>query len=333
MATRSFRAGPSKCYLSKLNGVALPSLATLAFTASGTDLGNSVYNSIQNPLDTTVTYQVVLAMIGGDGTTSGYSVGRGSPSSGNLTITSGQAIKLSVALGAWPAQYQTGFVGAFLKMGNADFRLAAVTQPSTVGTTEFLILTTPIGEQFTLAQLQSTTPSSALKALGDREPEGFTLTQITPTTGSVNISFAAGNSVTFSPNTSADFSVVGSRPINVNFQGMINSEEEIAKASAGDWAEWTTGGTVFQQGQFGFNTAQIVAKGNSPFIMEFPTDPDTGAVARVLCFGLLLQNQEELALAWSKSDQTALSYNFQAAPLDVLFNDQPTCYTYSSYST
>lgn len=330
MATEAFKAGPSRCYVSVVDSTtSLPSFATLAFTASGVDMTDNVRNSTLKGLDTTLTYQVVLCPRGADTTTSGYAIGRGSPSSGNLTLTTGQCIEITVALGAWPANYEKGFVDAFLKTGSGDFQLAASVKPSTAGSTKFVIMTKPTSESFTLAQLQSTTPSSSLKALGDRAPKAYLFQEITPTTGPVNVSFTQGNTVTFSPNTSADFQVVGARPVAVNFQGMVNSEKAITQATAGDWTEWQSGGVTYQQGQFGMNTAQILAKGNAPFIMEFPADPDTGAVTQVLFFGLLLQNQDEVSLAWSKTDQTPVTYNFQPAPLDKLLNNQPTVYTYN----
>lgn len=332
MATDAFKAGPAEIGISKVNATSLPALSSLAFTASGIALTDSVFNSAQRNLDSTVTYQVCLAMIGADTTTSGFSVGRASPSSGNLTLTSGQVIRVSVAVGAWPSDYQYGFVGIFLKQGNGDFQLAGIFEPSTSGTSEALVLMKPdpAAETFTLTNLQAATNPLNQKALGDRTPKGWDWVSISPTSGPVVMALAAGNTITFTPNNSGDFTGVGARPVSVQFQGMQNSEDNLARASAGDWGEWTTaGGDVAQQGQFGFNTAQVILKGNQPLRMDFPADPETGSRTRVLFFGLLLQNNEEVSLAWSKTDQTVIPYNYQAAPLDKLFNNQVTTYTYN----
>ena len=190
MATDAFKAGPAEIGVSKVNTTSLPAFSTLAFTASGVSLTDSVFNSAQRNLDSTVTYQVCLAPIGADTTTSGYSVGRASPSSGNLTITSGQAIRVSVAVGAWPANYQYGFVGIFLKQGNGDFQLAGIFEPSTSVTSEALVLMKPdsAAETFTLANLQAANNPLNQKALGDRTPKGYDWVSINPTSGPVVVS-------------------------------------------------------------------------------------------------------------------------------------------------
>jgi hypothetical protein len=334
VATESFRAGPSEVGISKQGTISLPALSSLAFTASGTSLTDSVFNSSQGQLDTTLTYQVCLAALGEDGTTSGYSIGSASPSSGNLTLTTGQVIKVSVALGAWPANYQYGYIAIFLKQGNGDFQMAGIFEPSTTGISEAVVLMKPDpnAATFTLANLQAADNPLNQKELGDRTPLSYEWETVSPTSDPIVVALQAGNSITFTPNTSSDFTGVGSRPLSVSFSGMINSEKNLAKASAGDWGQWVSSGVTHQQGQFGFNTAQVILKGNRPLRMDFPADPDTGSRTRVLFFGLLLQNQQEVQLAWSKTEQTNITYNYQAAPLDKLFNNQVTTYTYNVFS-
>lgn len=336
MASNQFRSGPADCIVFKNSTTATLSttFSALSFTASGTDLSSSVYNSIKSPLLTTTTYQVVLAPMGAD-PTGGYAFGIASPSSGNLVVTAGQGIRISVAVGAWPSNFSNGLVGVFLKTGSGNFQYVKCFDPSTSGTSETVILRAPLAaaESFLLSTLQSTTNPLNQRALGTIRTGlfGWDRVTVSPTTDSVNCVMAVGNSVTYTPNSSSDFTVAGARPLNVSFQGMINSEDAITTAGAGDWGKWTNGGTIYEEAEWGINTTQIIAKGNTPFIMNFPADPSTLAQTKVLFTGLLLQNQEEVSLAWSKSAQTAIPYNFQAAALDALNTNASTVFTHVEY--
>lgn len=332
MANQSFKAGVANVYLPLPVVTALPTtFGTLAFTASGATLTDSYFNTIQSTLDSTITYQVCLAPVGrnADGTP-GYSVGRASPSSGNLTITSGQVIEVNVAVGAWPADHDLGMIGVFLKQGSGNFKLVGFYRSRTDTTSTFVIDTAPLSavESFTLTTLQGTTNPLNQKALGDRAPLGWNWDfEITPTTGAITITQAANTSITFSPNTGADFSILSARPFNVDFQSMVNGEKALVQASAGAFSQITTvGGRNLQSSKFGMNTAQILFPGNSPLLIKQPIDPDTGVQTDVLMVGLLLQSQSELALAFSKTDPTNVPFSFQSAPLDALLNNQPTVY-------
>lgn len=334
MANQSFKAGVANVFFPLPVTTALPAFSTLAFTASGATPTDTYYNTIQSQMDSTLTYQVCLAPVGRDTTTIGYSVGRASPSSGNLTITSGQVIEVSVAVGAWPANYDLGMIGVFLKQGSGNFKLVALARPRTDTTSTFVIDTLPLeaAESFTLTNLQAATNPLNQKALGDRAPQGWNWDyEITPTSQAVTVTQTANAAITFQPNTGADFSILSARPFNVDFQSMINGEKAIVQASAGAFTQITTaGGRLLQSSKFGINTAQILFPGNSPLLIKQPIDPDTGAQTDVLMVGLLLQTQAELALAFSKTDPILVPFSFQAAALDALLNNQPTVYMTNS---
>lgn len=330
MANQSFKAGVANVYLPLPVTTALPTFSTLVFTASGTTLTDSYFNTIQSNLDSTITYQVCLAPIGRNTETPGYSVGRASPSSGNLTITAGQVIEVNVAVGAWPANHDLGMIGVFLKQGSGDFKLVGFYRSRTDTTSTFVIDTLPLeaAESFTLTNLQASTNPLNQKALGDRAPLGWNWGfEITPTSQAVTLTQQANTSITFQPNTGADFSILSARPFNVDFQSMVNGEKALVQASAGAFSQiTTTGGRNLQSSKFGINTAQILFPGNSPLLIKQPIDPDTGVQTDVLMVGLLLQSQAELALAFSKIDPILVPFSFQTAALDALLNNQPTVY-------
>lgn len=330
MANQSFKAGVANVYLPLPVTTALPTFSTLVFTASGATLTDSYFNTIQSNLDSTITYQVCLAPIGRNTETPGYSVGRASPSSGNLTITAGQVIEVNVAVGAWPANHDLGMIGVFLKQGSGDFKLVGFYRSRTDTTSTFVIDTLPLeaAESFTLTNLQASTNPLNQKALGDRAPLGWNWGfEITPTSQAVTLTQQANTSITFQPNTGADFSILSARPFNVDFQSMVNGEKALVQASAGAFSQITTaGGRNLQSSKFGMNTAQILFPGNSPLLIKQPIDPDTGVQTDVLMVGLLLQSQAELALAFSKTDPILVPFSFQTAALDALLNNQPTVY-------
>ena len=338
MAIVSFRAGPPTILYPVLNTTALPSLVTITPTASALTLVTETNNSLQTPLSQGVAYTFILALVGKDNTTDGYSVDQGSQATASVTLTGLQnAIQIKVPLASWPANYQYAqFVGVFMAAGAGNYQFCkAVPIVQNVDTAnDFYTIVTmqPLSAAttFTAALLQSTTNPTNIRDLGDRNPTGVTWTALSPTTQDIVITFEAGAKVTFSPNNSADFSAITARPMSVAFQTELNDQNSQVQATAGDyWSGVTADGHTITEASFAINTAQVVVKGNRALMIVMPQDPNTGIGETVLFCSLQLQNQEEVALAWSKSNQTPVSFKFQPAPVDALFNNQPTVYTRS----
>src|ERR1700688_3338700 len=101
MPSNTQRIGPPTVELSIDSSVLVPSLSSLTFSASGVTATEVLVNDGNPSLSSTDTYQVCLGLVGRDDVNKGYTVGQCSPSSGNLTITSGQVIKVSVSNGNW----------------------------------------------------------------------------------------------------------------------------------------------------------------------------------------------------------------------------------------
>lgn len=315
-----------------VNGISLPSCATLAFTASADTLTDVLHNSIQSALATGTNYQIAVALVGRDTTSGGYSVTPTSASSGTLSLTGVQnSIKVKVLNASWPSNFQyAGFVAVFIAVGAGNFQLANCAPVDASNDMVISVSALPItgAETFSIATLNSSTTTTS-GALGDRKPVGYTFTTIAPTTNDVVITDQVGGSITFSPNTAADFSITTARSIQVTFSAMANDVKTFITAGAGEFASTVDSGHTFQSSMRAINTAQAVVKGNDPLLITMPVDPTTGVSETVLFCSLLLQNQAELKMAWSKKSQTPTDFQFQTVPVDVLFNNQPTTFTYS----
>lgn len=332
MAEYSYRAGPSVVSFPTSVTTALPSMATVAIQASALTLADSFYNTIRNPLTVGTAYNISVALVGEDRTTGGWSVGPASPAAGPVTLTAGQGIQVKIPLINWPANFQyAGFLAVFVQPAGGSYQFCKAVPITTFDqANDFytLVAMAPmsVATQFTLANLQSTGNPLSQRDLGDRTPTGFIYNNFS-TTGDIVITYEAGSSVTFSPNTGADFSVTGARVVSVQFSVLANDVKTIAQSAAGDYYSAVMGGHTYYESEFGINTAQIVVKGNKPLIITMPQDPATGVAEQMLLCSLLLQNQQQVAMAWSKKNQTAVPFQFQPVPNDALFNNQPTVYT------
>jgi len=330
MSITRFRAGVADVAVPSSNGISLPSCVTLVFSASGDTLTDFLHNSIQGTLATGVNYQVAVGLVGKDTTTDGYSVTPTSGTSGNIVLTGVQnSIKVKIPNANWPSNFQyAGFVAVFLKIGSGNFQLAACAPVDPSNDMVISVASTPLtqAESWPIATLNSSTVSSG--ALGDRKPTGFTFTSIVPTTNDVVITDQVGGSITFSPNTASDFSITTARSMQITFSAMANDVKTFILAGAGEYAATTDSGHIYQYSARAINTAQAVVKGNTPLIVTMPVDPSTGVSEKLLLCSLLLQNQGELQMAWSKKNQTPTNFQYQTVPADALFNNQPTTYTY-----
>ena len=323
MPSQSFRVGVANVQLSVDSSTALPALTTLAFTASAITTTTTLVNDVKTALSASPTYQVMLGLVGRDTTNQGYTVGRCSPSSGNLTITAGQGIRISVANAAWPANFNEAVcVAVFLKIGAADFQLAEFAYIDTANDFVHTVTTQPSPTAITktAAILQSTTADDDL---GDREPLGFTRVLLGPTQGGVQVSGNTGN-VPFDPDNGSPFQLATFRTTGVSFSVLTNGLLDVVRANAGNYVKYTLSGTIYEETQMSLQTAQALVTGNKPLWITLPRDPVSGQQEVRLLLGQLTRNQSGRNESWTKNAPTTLQYNFQAAALDRLLTDQHT---------
>lgn len=334
MALQSFVAGVSTIsILSPTPSIVLPSCASLTFTASGAASVDSVHNSIHGQLATGVNYQVAVGLVGNDYTTGGWSVSPTTASSGVITLTNApqDCINVTIPNVSWPANFQSaGWVAVFLAQGAGGFALAACAPIDAVNDMVIPINVAPLAQALTfpITILNSATTEST-GALGDRKPRGYVSTTFTPTAEDITQTDQVSGSVTFTPNTSADFTIASVRSFQLAFKAMKNDVKTLIQAGAGDYAKVTQNGHSYYLSQRATNTASAVAKGNQPLLIALPPDPATGGLgATMLCISMLLQNQGELALAWSKKNQTLVPFVYQTVPNDFLTQSIDTVWTY-----
>ena len=96
MSSKTFPVGVAGVQVPDISADTLPSLSGLTFTASGHTYTKRNLNGAKRALDTSATYQVILTLLGMDDTNNGYTVGYASPSSGDLTISAGQGIIVTI---------------------------------------------------------------------------------------------------------------------------------------------------------------------------------------------------------------------------------------------
>lgn len=316
------RNGAKTVQLSKNSSTALPALTTLTFSACAITPTELLINDATSDLSASDTYQVMIGLLGRDATNKGYTIGRCSPSSGNLTITAGQVIQVKVVNTDWPTDFDEAIAAAiFLKINNADFQLAGYGYIDDADDFSHIIMAKPlrVAPKFSNALLQSTTADDIL---GDRAPLGVTYEDFGLTTGPVNENYQV-STLTVSPNNGPDFPLVTSRGVGVSFSSLINDIREFVRAAAGNYVKYTDGGDVVREAQMSLSTAQALLQGNRPIKLIAPADSD-GNQEITLLLGLLTVNQQELTAAWSKTEVTSVNFQFNPASLDKLINNQHT---------
>ena len=330
MPLNSVRIGPPTIQLPVDSSTAVPACTTLTFTACAVTPTELLLNDVNAPLSASDTYQVIVGLVGRDTTNGGYTVGRCSPSSGDLSVTAGQIIEVNVSNSDWPANFQyAGFAAIFLKINSADFQLAGFAYIDDAADFSYSISAKPlrVSPKFTSALLQSTTADSIL---GDRTPYGYTYETIEPLTGTINIRRAT-TTVNVSPANAPDYTIATSRAPFVSFQSLINDVKAWVQAAAGNYAKYDSSGDTIQIANMSLNTAQALLKGNRPLKLTMPIDPVTQSQEIRMYIGNLLVNQTELTEAWDKAATTPVSFQFDAASLDKLINNQHTELVYQRY--
>lgn len=327
MPSESFRIGVAGVSLSVNDSTALPSLVTLAVSASAVTPDDLLLNDVNQSLLTSTNYQVIVGLIGRDTTNGGYTVGYCSPGTGVLTVTSGQAILIKVANAAWPANYNKAICAAiFIKEGTSDFKLSEFAYIDTSVDFKHLVKARPITgvSEFTSTLLQSTTVDTVL---GSRAPLGVTYRTLSPTIGGVTVTRDVA-SVTVSPDTSTDFTITTARTASIAFQLLPNAIKDVIAGNAGVYAAYTDGGLNIKEAQMSLNTAKALVTGNKPFKLVLP--PDALGVSEVrLYLGLLTQNQQGNTETWSRDNTTPIGYNYSTASLDKLTQNVHTEIVYS----
>lgn len=323
MARKDLRAGAAQAYIAESIDEVIPDLTTLSFTASAVAYDEALFKSIKGKLPTATNIQVVLGLVG-EASEGGYAVTRCSPSSGNLTVAAGEGIQISVPLLNWPTGFENaGGVAIFLKIGASDFQLARIVAIDSQNELVAMVITRPRpnARTYDISLLQSIDDDPALGS--DRaNVTGYAFVEITPTTDVVVETFGA-EQLTFRPNNAGDFPAVTARPTSVRFQGLINDTKSVIKASAGDFVKHTKSSIIFEEADQGFNSAVAVIRGLKPFRYVMPPDGQNNS-EEVTFYGLQLENTEEVALNWSKTDQVAVPYSFSSSPNDYFLDDVST---------
>lgn len=333
MAIIRFKAGASNCGVGVPNGVALPNLNTLTYTASGVVADTLFNNSNRKALTVGTTYQVAVTLTGQDTTTDGWSDTPSTVASGPLILTAGQnAIVVNIPNANWPANFQyAGYVSVWLKTGAGDFQFCTAAPVDQSNDMSILIKAAPLPTvaSVPIATLYASSANASYPQVGDRGPKGFLIVDQSPTTNDITVSFKPTSQITFTPNNSADFPAIGSRSAEITFKTEANDAQTFTRASFGDYGQVTQNGHSFQSMDTAINTASVSFQGNRPFIMTTPTDPSTGVAEQWLFISLQLQNLDEIALAWSKKNETPMPFHFVTVPNDYKTINAPTVFSYS----
>ena len=331
MSVIPIRIGVPSISLSVDTLLGVGSASALVFSACALTPTDVLVNDVNQPLLATDTYQVIVGMVGRDGTNKGYTVGQTSISSGDLSVTAGQVIEVKVANAAWSTVY--GFNKAicaaiFLKINAADFQLVKFAYIPDTDDFTTVIMAKPlrVAPKFASSLLTATT---ADPILGDRVPLGITYAEITPTTGAFDVKRPVAT-VTVSPNTSPDFPMVTSRGVSVAFQSLINDIKEFVRAAAGLYAKYNSGGLVIENAQMSLVTAFAFLRGNRALKIVMPPDQFGAQETRIL-IGTLAVNNTEINENWSKSGTTPCSFVFDAAPMDSLITNQHSEIIFNSH--
>jgi hypothetical protein len=334
-----FKAGAAECYVGvPAPSVTVPSLAGMAFTASGAVASLLQNNSNRTPLSQSNTYQVALTLTGLDTTNGGWGNSVSTNTSGNIVLTGSQnVIAVTINNANWPANYQyASFVSVWLSTNGGNFQFCTAAPVDTVNNMVILVQAAPLGavQTIPLSQLQASSANyTTYPALGTRQPVGVTFVDQSPTTKNVTIKYTPAAKVTFTPNNAADFVGTGARSATISYQTEANDIDTFVRASFGDSADYTVGNITYIGAAMGINTGSVYVPGNRPFVMATPINPQTGVAQYFLFTSLALINMEEITQNWSKTEETPTPFVFQTTANDYMFLNAPTIFGYQSTAT
>lgn len=297
---------------------ALPSLASLVFSASAITPADFVNNEVRNPLSA-ANYQVCLGLWGYDIVNGGWTIGATSGLSGIVPITAGQMIKVIVPNANWPSGYTGAKLAAvFLKQGAGDPQLCDLMYIDPSNNTEFVIQAKPFGvlPSRSIAFLQGASTDSTF---GTRAPYANIDTAVGVTTQGVTLDRQV-TTVTVSPDNSSDYQVVTSRSCNVTFQTLSNDLKTTILGTSGLWAKFLAadGTTVIQNAQQTLLTASAILKGNAYITLDMPDQ------SKKIFVGNLTVSQSAVSTAYTKTAVAPIQFNLQTASIDTLTNGLDT---------
>jgi len=297
---------------------ALPSLNSLAFSASAVTATTSNNNEIRADLTVGANYQVCVGLWGYDQVNGGWTIGKTSAGSGVVTLTAGQVIRVYVPNANWPSgTFGTKLAALFLKKGSSGFKLCQLGYIDPSNDSNFYIGAEAPSETptRTLAFLQNASGDSTF---GTMIAYGGLEGSVGTTSGGVNYDRSV-STITISPDNQPDYTVVTSRGCNLTFSTLQSDLADVVKATSGIYIKAAgDNGSVIEDVQQTLITARANIKGNRHLIV-YERNSDGTDVTRIFV-GNLTVSQSAVTLSRTKNSPALLQYNLQTAAVDTLLN-------------
>ena len=300
-------------------GSALPFFTSLTPVACAVTPLSGLNNEIRNDLDTTATYQFLVAPWGYDKINGGWTIGKASQPSASVTVTASQYIRLSVLNASWPSGFLgTKFVAIFMKKNSGNYQLCqlAYLDPSNDFDTAISAEPLAVLPSRSLAFLQN---ASGDTTFGSMNPYPMTEEAVGETTGGVNYDRSA-STVSVSPDSTPDYQVVTARGCNVTFSLLASDLKDVVKATAGLYTKITglNGTSTVEETQQTILTAAAVLKGNRHIIINETSS--AGKAVKRLFVGNLTTSQTAVTISRTKTAVASLQFNLQTAATDSLLS-------------
>lgn len=298
-------------------GSALPFFTSLTPIACAVSYSSFLNNEIRNDLDTSATYQFVIAPWGYDRTNGGWTIGKASQASASVTVTASQFIRLSVLNASWPSGFLgTKFVAVFMKKNSGNYQLCQLAYLDPSNDFDTSIATEPLAAlpSRTLSFLQNASGDSTF---GSMNPYPMTEEAVGETTGGINYDRSA-STVTVAPDHTPDYQVVTARGCNVTFSLLASDLKDVVKATAGVYTKFTglNGTSTVEETQQTLLTASAVLKGNRHIIIDETSS--AGKAVKRLFVGNLTTSQTAVTISRTKTAVASLQFNLQTASTDTL---------------
>jgi hypothetical protein len=328
MSIKTFRIGAAQVYVPTRVNTAVPDLTTVPILAAATTPDDLLNNSTSPTLDTSASYYVALAPLAEDRTYGGLTWTGASTGVGPITVTTGQAIGVTISASALPANLVYAYAMAmFLRKNNGQYKLVDYAYIDMDNGFEALISTDADAESgYDLSTLMSTAYSSSYPGLGIRKPGyGVTYTQY-DTSGGVQVDIQ-GSGVQMSPDNGRDYTIPTGHISALRFSIMQNDMKQIVAATAGKFGTWNKSGKQYSQANMSFASAIAQITGNIPFKIKLP--PDQNKVREIKLFlAMISLNSANVTLNWSRDNATLIPFEVNPNNQDALLNDVCTEVSY-----